>query len=70
MGTVIWAFMVAFVLAGAVVLARAGAGGGRLAPQWRLFGMFPVIVYAFPVAIYNWGASLVKRALADAAHFK
>jgi hypothetical protein len=69
-GTAIWALMVVFVLAVAATLAVAMARNDRSAPQALLLSLLPVIVYALPVGLYNWGASLVKRALADAAHLK
>jgi hypothetical protein len=70
LGTAIWTLMVVFVIAVAVVLAVAAARNDGPNSQALLLGLFPVIVYALPVAMYNWGASLVKRALADAAHLK
>jgi len=62
--------MVVFVIAAAVVLAVAATRNDEPSSQALLLGLFPVIVYALPVTMYNWGASLVKRALADAAHLK
>ena len=69
-GTAIWAFMVAFVLIVAAALVLSTTRNDGPDPLSLLVGLLPVIIYGLPVAVFNWGASLVKRALADAARLK